>query len=223
MRTKTRRTPDLVPTLSAGKHWSPRRGACFMEFASFLAGERWSDQPRCTHPLLAQLAREVNDHVHDGSRQRLLPLVPSVIGLTSDDARVDAHLALLAASTALPIAPEQTQRALAVAVLTCGRVLAALDGGEPGTVSAHVRAALDKAPRAAAWADRFTHGNVPSVKVFSRYAAPHTVRVAVRGIAGAAVPEPDAMLCDLLEQAVDRFPVWAGWQRVPQSGTPALV
>jgi len=28
-----------------------------MEFASYLAGERWSDHPACTHPLLAVLAR----------------------------------------------------------------------------------------------------------------------------------------------------------------------
>ena len=30
-----------------------------MEFASFLAGERWSDHPACTHPLLAGVARDV--------------------------------------------------------------------------------------------------------------------------------------------------------------------
>src|SRR3954463_10897896 len=82
------RIPDLVPTLGAGKHRTPRKGACFMEMASYLAGERWSDQPRCTHPLLAELAREVNDHVADDNRQRLVPLVPSVIGMTSDDPHV---------------------------------------------------------------------------------------------------------------------------------------
>jgi hypothetical protein len=41
--------PDLVPILSPGKHPSPRTGACFMELASLLAGERWSDHPACTH------------------------------------------------------------------------------------------------------------------------------------------------------------------------------
>ena len=46
-------TPELVPVLSRGKHRNARRGACFMEMASFLAGERWSDHPSCTHPLLA--------------------------------------------------------------------------------------------------------------------------------------------------------------------------
>jgi len=49
--------PELVPQLLPGKHRSPRKGACFMELASYLAGERWSDRPACTHPLLASLAR----------------------------------------------------------------------------------------------------------------------------------------------------------------------
>ncbi|MFC6008358.1 hypothetical protein [Angustibacter luteus] len=198
-----------MPTLSAGKHRSPRTGACVMEFASYLAGERWSDQPRCTHPLLAELARGVNDHVSDDARQRLVPLVPAVIGLTSDDPRVDAHVALLAAAAALPIAAEPTQRALAVAVLTCSRVLADLDGSEQR--AAYVEAVLERAPQAEQWARRFTDGSrVPSLRVFRRYAAPHTVRYAVRGIAKAAVPDPDARLCALLEQAVAQFPSWTG-------------
>ena len=36
-----------------------------MEFASYLAGERWSDHPRCTHPLLSAVARLVNDNTSD--------------------------------------------------------------------------------------------------------------------------------------------------------------
>jgi hypothetical protein len=206
----TRGAPELVPLLSAGKHRNQRKGACFMEFASYLAGERWTDRPRCTHPLLAELAREVNDHVDDQHRQRLLPLIPSVIGLTSDDPHVDVGLALLAASAALPIAPEPDQRALAVAILTGGRVRAALDavaGGEPGPDCA---AMLDAAPGAERWARRFTDGRTPGVHGYQRYAAPHAVRVAVRAISRAVVPDPDRRLCDLLEQAVAQFPGWAG-------------
>jgi hypothetical protein len=60
--------PDLLPMLSPGKHRNPRTGACFMELASLLAGERWSDHPACTHPLLAALARHVNDHTSDAGR-----------------------------------------------------------------------------------------------------------------------------------------------------------
>lgn len=46
---------DVMPILSPGRHRSPRRGACFMEFASYLAGEPWSDHPACTHGTLAHL------------------------------------------------------------------------------------------------------------------------------------------------------------------------
>ncbi|MDX6241462.1 MAG: hypothetical protein QOG10_6286, partial [Kribbellaceae bacterium] len=69
-----------VPVLSRGKHRNPRKGACFMEFASYLAGEPWSDHPACTHPLLAGVARDVNDCTTDAGRSRLAPLIPSVIG-----------------------------------------------------------------------------------------------------------------------------------------------
>ena len=69
--------PELVPVLSRGKHRSPRKGACFMELASYLAGERWSAHPACTHPLLAALARDVNDHTPDAGLARLAVLAPS--------------------------------------------------------------------------------------------------------------------------------------------------
>lgn len=73
--------PDGLPILSAGKHAVPTEGACFMEFASVLAGEPFTDHPHCTHPLLAQLARRVNDNVDDTTRQHMVPLVPDVVGL----------------------------------------------------------------------------------------------------------------------------------------------
>jgi hypothetical protein len=76
--------PALLPMLSRGKHRRPRTGACFMEFASLLAGERWSDHPACTHPLLAAVARHVNDYTSDAGRPRLADLIPSVIGLTGE-------------------------------------------------------------------------------------------------------------------------------------------
>ena len=92
MTSHDRPVPDLVPQLSRGKHRNPRKGACFMELASYLAGERWSDHPLCTHPLLATMARLVNDHTTDSGRDRLGRLVPSVIGLTSEDPQVDVEL-----------------------------------------------------------------------------------------------------------------------------------
>ena len=74
--------PDVVPVLSSGKHRNPRKGACFMEMASYLAGERWSDHPACTHPLLASLARLVNDSLPDQDRPRIVGLIPDVVGIT---------------------------------------------------------------------------------------------------------------------------------------------
>ena len=120
--------PEVMPTLGRGRHRNPRRGACFMEMASYLAGERWSDHPKCTHSLLAALARLVNDNTPDADRQELAPLIPSIIGLDSDDPRWNVVIARRAAAAALPIAAESRQRALAVGLLTCARLLARLDG-----------------------------------------------------------------------------------------------
>jgi hypothetical protein len=210
--------PELIPRLSRGKHRSPRRGACFMELASYLAGERWSDHPACTHPLLASLARLVNDHTSDASRGRLAGLVPSVIGLTSDDPHVDVQLALRAATTALPIAAAERQRTLAVSVLAAERVLADLDRRPAGTLEERSRWALAQVPDAAQWARRFTGGMRISPTGFYRHAAPNIVRHAVLGIAQACVPDQDRILHDLLAGAIgdcaERIP------RVTDSNAP---
>jgi hypothetical protein len=194
--------PDLMPQLSPGKHRNPRKGACFMEFASFLAGERWSDHPACTHPLLASLARLVNDHTSDAGRGRLAELVPSVIGLTSDDPRVDVRIALRAATTALPVAAFERQRVLAVSVLAAERVLGELDGRPADRLEDRSREALAHVPDAARWARRFTGDVRTSPKGFRRSGAPNTIRVAVVGIAQACVPGPDGILYDLLAGAI---------------------
>jgi hypothetical protein len=77
-------TPQFMPILGRGNHDAgPEEGACFMEFASYLAGEEWSDHPRCAHPLLAAVSITVNDHISDDQRQRLLPLVTRVIGTSA--------------------------------------------------------------------------------------------------------------------------------------------
>jgi hypothetical protein len=178
--------PALLPMLTRGKHRSPRKGACFMEFASLLAGERWSDHPACTHPLLAAVARHVNDYTSDTGRPRLADLIPSVIGLTGDDLHIDARIALRSATTALPVVAAEWQRVMAVGVLACERVLAELDGRPGGGLEEQSRSALAQVPDAAAWANRFTRGVRPSAKRFRRQVAPAIVRDAVQGIAEAA-------------------------------------
>lgn len=90
--TRTPSAPDGLPRLSRGSHLSPEAGACFMEYASLLAGEPWSDQPKCTHPVVGEVARMVNDATSDAGRSRLVPLIPSVVGLTSEDPRTSPLL-----------------------------------------------------------------------------------------------------------------------------------
>lgn len=194
---------DHMPVLSRGRHRNPKRGACFMEFASYLAGERWSDHPSCTHPLLAALARLVNDNVSDGNRGRLVRLVPSVIGLTSDDLRVDAHIALRCATTALPVAAAERQLALAVSVLAAEEMLARLDRGPSGRLSPRSQEAMDQVPQAAAEARRFSRAARITEKGFRRYAAPNAVQLSVVGIVQACIPDPDALLGDLLAGAIE--------------------
>ena len=203
--------PELLPTLSRGKHRSPRKGACFMEFASLLAGERWSDHPACTHPLLAAVARHVNDYTSDAGRSRLAELIPSVIGLTGDDLHIDAQIALGSARLALPEVAAECQRVLAVGVLSCERVLADLDGRPPGSLGEGSRSALAEVPHAAGWAARFTSAapsSALSAKRFREHAAPTIVRTAAQGIAQACVSDPDGMLRDLLVGAIDACAAW---------------
>jgi hypothetical protein len=196
--TPTAIAPESMPVLSRGKHRSPRRGACFMEMASFLGGERWSDHPACTHPLLAEMARLVNDSVGDGSRAGLVPLIPSVIGLTSDDLHLDVAIALRATAAALPIAAEPRQRVLATALLSCERVLAGLDGRDPDSLSLPSRRVLDQVPEAETWARTFSNGHPVSQRTFRSKTAPRIVHIAVESIALACAPDVERRLIDLL-------------------------
>src|SRR3954447_17057784 len=73
--------PTSMPVLSRGKHSNPSRGACFMEYTSILAGESFSDAPRCVDPELASVLRSVNDNTPNAERARLVPLLGRAIGL----------------------------------------------------------------------------------------------------------------------------------------------
>ncbi|WP_401000667.1 hypothetical protein [Agromyces sp. GXQ0307] len=194
--------PDLVPILSPGRHRSPRRGACFMEFASYLAGERWTDHPKCTHGTLAHLARLVNDRTTDAGRTRLTPLIPSVIGVTSDDPRLDLLLAVRAAHAALPVAAEERQRSQAVGL----RAALAAIGDRDDAFSANARelaeSALRSAPAADAWAIRFIDEVGRGRPRTSVKQCRDVITGAVDGIATAVVPDRDERLVALLAAAV---------------------
>jgi hypothetical protein len=71
--------------LSRGKHGSPRSGACVMEVASMLAGERFTDQPVAVCPVIAAFMRAYNDVADDRRRQELLPYAAAVVGTRAGD------------------------------------------------------------------------------------------------------------------------------------------
>ncbi|MGW0611410.1 hypothetical protein [Streptomyces sp. NPDC002788] len=82
-------------------HLHPDDGACLMEAAALLGSGRFTDSPAGTHPVLAALARVVNDSVGPSTRQALWPLAadladarpenrayaPLLVGMAVDAAR----------------------------------------------------------------------------------------------------------------------------------------
>jgi hypothetical protein len=212
-------TPDLMPVLSRGKHRNPKKGACFMELASYLAGEPWSDHPACTHPLLASLARDVNDHVGDHARTRLAPLIPEVIGLRTDDPRVDAWIAREAALAALPVTSAERQGVAAVGLLRCERMLNALEGRSKHHLDPRTEAALDAAPHARDWARGFTALGWGSAGSFTKRSAPAIVHSAVSGIAAACTARSEDVLVELLTRTIALCQEWCRHETAPVDAT----
>jgi hypothetical protein len=193
--------PSLMPRLSAGAHRSPRRGACFKEFASYLAGERWSDHPECTDPVLAALARGVNDGVSDARRDELVHQIPRVIGLRGDDDAIGLIVALRAATAALPVASMDRQHSLAVGILG---LCASLDarGLEVPELQQGARRALEDVPGARAWAaDHLSSVRRPAGPLTASAALAIT-RIAAAGIAQACIDDPDTLLIRTLDLAI---------------------
>jgi hypothetical protein len=73
-----------VLKLGRGAHSSPADGACVMELASMLAGEPFSDRPRCASPVITGFLRAYNDLLDDGRRQDLRPYAAAVVGTRAD-------------------------------------------------------------------------------------------------------------------------------------------
>ncbi|WP_432479882.1 hypothetical protein [Nocardioides sp. GXQ0305] len=199
----TDQAPDILPLLSRGKHRRPKHGACFMEMASVMAGERWSDHPGCTHPVLAELARLVNDNSTDRRRSELAVLVPSVVGLNSpdDDLRWTLGLTAVTASYAVRRVPQSSQRALAAGLLTVQRATEARGlGTVPGTED--VDSALRDVPEEARFARRFSDGRTVSDRLLRGQVAPAVARSAVKGLVTGHQPDPDGDLRRLLQAAI---------------------
>ena len=67
--------------LLAGGHGKNAEGQmCIMEAVAYVAGERWSDSPTCTSPILASFMRQLNDRLSDEKRQELKPFIAKMVG-----------------------------------------------------------------------------------------------------------------------------------------------
>jgi hypothetical protein len=73
-------TSHQTVTLGRGRHSDPSKGACVMELASMLAGERFSDHPRSVCPVIGRYLRGLNDGLDDERRQDLYGLAAAVVG-----------------------------------------------------------------------------------------------------------------------------------------------
>ena len=195
--------PDGVPVLSRGRHRTPRKGACFMEMASFLAGERWSDHPSCTHPVLSTLARCVNDMLDDTSRQQISTMIPDVVGLHPHDDRVSAALVLSTARAALPVAAEERQNIMALAILNAEGILAERDGRSPGQLTDASRRALVRAPAAERWARIHLARMGFNSAALRPSNASKIVALAVDGVARACIDDREERLVLMLRDGID--------------------
>lgn len=189
-------TPLLMPVLGRGKHRTPKSGACFMEYASYLAGERWSDHPSCTHASLAALARLVNDCSSDAGRSQLATLIPSVVGLLGDGRRTTLMIVAHAIAAALPVASHNRQRALAAGAVRC------LPLFEDEQARSLVESSLLRVPDAARWAERFVQDSGPLDPRLIDRMCDAIIRTAVIGIAEACVQDPDDRMRDLLTAVI---------------------
>ncbi|QYH37234.1 hypothetical protein FFT87_12835 [Salinibacterium sp. M195] len=175
-----------------------------MEFASYLAGEKWSDHPACTHPALALLARLVNDCTSDRDRPQLAELIPSVIGVTSADPRLELHIALRAATMALPVASEGRQQALAVGILATQAQLAEIEPFTGSPLADEVASAFAQAPAAERWATKFSadYGVDRRGRAVKRMTE-SIIGTAVIGIAEACTPGASQRMRALLRDAIE--------------------
>ncbi len=56
---------------------------CVMEAVAYVAGEPWSDHPRCACPVLTSFMTSWNDALSDADRQRLKAYIPRLVGTRS--------------------------------------------------------------------------------------------------------------------------------------------
>ena len=169
----TTSTPDQLPLLGSGAHLSPRDGACLMEYVSVLVGEPFSDHPRCTDAVVADLARRVNDATSDSGRPQLARRAPDL-----------AHTG-----------PGQRGAAAAVVVA----VLEAAAAAQPGSpkLARHLSRARRRLERSTEPGSALRQALADGC--YRRGSAPRALTTAIRCATGLPEPERDAVLAGFLD------------------------
>lgn len=199
------RTPTALPILSAGKHRRPRHGACLMEYTSVLAGERFTDAPRCTDPVLATVARCVNDYSSDAARQRIAPLAGDLT--TANGAGDDVHVRLVRRClvAALRQATGSRREVLIVALLGLDRAAAGESRGwDKSMLSLDSELALLGTGVDMTAAAEYVAELPVGVSEHSRRALPVDIEMAVSTIASHA-DDADEVLYRLLVECLDDY------------------
>lgn len=75
--------------LRRGRHSLPETGACVMELASMLAGERFSDHPKSVCPAIGIVMRAYNDGIDDARRQDLYHCASACVGTRDRRSRAE--------------------------------------------------------------------------------------------------------------------------------------
>ena len=69
-----------VPWIRSGKGNRPQDGGCIMQIIDWITEATWTDMPVCVAGHVRWAAIYVNDLVADETRQRLLDLIPKMMG-----------------------------------------------------------------------------------------------------------------------------------------------
>ena len=182
----------LVPLLGRGRHAHPRKGGCLIEVVGSLGGGGpWTDRPARVDPVLATLARAVNDLSSDLARPALAPLIPWLVtpGRTGPAARAQLAVATAVAAAAVSFTDPTIAGRLAAAI----GATAALTDPNGGRSAAHTRRCR-------------------------RHAA-ELVRLAAATVTRGPADRRDASLRHLLTVAINQhrlaenLPPLAGWER----------
>jgi hypothetical protein len=197
-----RRIPDALPFLSPGRHRRRRHGVCLMEYTSIIAGERFSDHPRCTDPALAAVARAVNDYSSAAGRQRLAELASDLSVASRTDPGLGYAVARRCLLTALPYAEQPRRHVLVVGVLGLDRASRDMSRGwRPDFVDVDTELGLMPYDRELADATAFLRELRVTPREYVRRGLPFAIETAVATIAEEAT-DADDQLRALLEDCL---------------------